>query len=188
MVIVAVPPVIVVAMGAPTHPRGPVVPFWSLSSYVVPPWWSLWLCPQSSSWPWMSRLVLVVMWCLLMVVVAVPGCPCSHAPPLVLMVVWCPSHNRRCGFPPWSSLWPCGAPCSSSQSCGSPPGRCRGHVVPHGHWCPRGCGCPPAHPLVPCLTIGAPQSSWWPCHGHVVSSQSSRLCGVPPAHRHGRVQ
>ena len=140
------------------HPRGRVVPPWS-SSWLclpgghrgcVPSHRHGYGCSRSSSWSCGAPLVIVVvaMWC--------PpsgrhGCPRLSSwlcHPLVLMIVWCPSHHRHHGCPPlvivlvamwcpplvlvvvWTPprllLWPCGAswPLVPSPAC------------------PHCCGCP----------------------------------------------
>ena len=81
---------VIEAMGDPrTHHHG----------HVVPPWWSLWLCPHhccgygcphSSLWSCGAPLVVIM---------AIPSCPHGHAPALVLVVVWCSGHRHHRGCP-----------------------------------------------------------------------------------------
>ena len=102
---------------------------------------------------------------------APPGhCPCGHVVP--------PTHPRGCVDPPqvvvvtvWCLMAIGALPCLSSLL-----------------WVPLRPWVSPRSSLVPRLAVGAPQSSWWPYRGHVVPPRSSRLCGVPPAHRCGRVE
>ena len=164
----------------------------------VPLRWSSWLCPQSSSWPWVPPLVLMVMWCRPLVPRLAVGAPRSLWWPCRDYMVPPRSSLWSCGAPwssswspwvplrlwvaPWSSLWLCGAPQSLLWLCGA-----SWPLVPTPA-CPCHRGCSPARPLVPCLVVGAPQSSWWLCGGHVAPPLSSRLHGVPPAHCRGCVK
>ena len=146
-------PVIVVAMGAPARPRGRVEPPGRPRGHVVPPG-----ChhghPRLPSWPCprtrpCGPAIVVTVGALEAVGVPLVVLVAVQCRPLIFVVVW------------------------------TPPGRCRGRVVPRGHWCPpplvlvavgalEAVSVPPLIPWCPRLAVGALRSSWWPCRGHVV--------------------
>ena len=154
------PPIIIVAIGAPTRPHG----------HVVPP-----------------LVVLVVMWCPLVVIMAIPSCPHGRGPPLVLVVVWCSGHRRHRGYPlvVLVAMW-----CRPLifMVMWTPPGCCHGRVVPRGHWCPpplvliavgalEAVGVPPLIPWCPARPLVLP--------GHCGGCVMAMWC--PPARPRGRV-
>ena len=170
-------PLILIAVGA-------------LEAVGVPP-----VIPWCPAWP----LVLpghrggrvVAMWC-------PPARPHGHVVPPLVVVMWCPPPGCRHGrsqsssaVPPHLYSWLCGAPLVVLVAVWcllvlmvmwTSPGHCCGRVVPPGHWCPpllilvtvgalEAMGVP-VRPLVPRSAVGAPQSLWWMCRGHVVSPRS----------------
>lgn len=135
-----------------------------------------------------------------MVVRCTPGCHCGHVVHPWLLWWPCPSGHSHgphsslwsCGAPVvvvavgalWSSLWPCGALLSHCALplvvVGVPP-VILARSLPHlSSWL---CGAPLGHRhgcVVPRSAVGAPQLSWWLCHGHVEPLARLVVMGGPP--------
>ena len=172
-------PLILEAMGAPALV---IVVVWCLPSSrrgCAPCHCCGYGCPRSSSWLCGAPLVvLVVMWCLLVIIMAIPGCPCGR-------VVLQPSSSPW--VPPWLSLWPCGAARSSSWSCGLPP------VIVMAVWCLVAIGALPhssSSLWVPSRPWVSPRSSPGALLGRwcspVIVVAMLWPCGAPPGRCHGR--